>query len=248
MVSDAYHSLNLRIVQSNIKFRISKNWSAFFTVVSILLCISSCRNKSENSSDNALASQDTLIISEALITPIGGSNSALKSEKFYLVIKNDTSDFTCLINTSTESGTYSINISFHANNISYEERLNELLIILPHINNKYPLDSLRSIYLGRLIYYGDLAVSVTEAYNRAYTSYKKAEDHQAISTFLLETRLADDFNKLLKPYALSIQKISPEKIFFADKKELLLLSKVKHNQDSIPDKILDCMLWLNAER
>lgn len=246
MVSDAYYSFNLRIVQLNTKFCISQNWSAFLKILSVLLCISSCRNKIENFSDNLINSQDTLVRSETLITPIEGSSAALKSERFYLVIKNDTSDFTCLVNTSTESGTYSLNISFYASNISYEERLKELLIILPGISKKYPLDSLRSIYLGRLIYYGDLAISVTEAYNRTYTSYKKAEDYQAISTFLLKTQLADDFNKLLKPYGLSVQKISPEKIFFADKKELLLLSKVKQNKDSIPDKILDCMLWLGV--
>jgi hypothetical protein len=246
MVNDACYSLNIRIVQSNTQFCISKNWPAFLTILSVLLSISSCINKSENSSGNVINSHDTLIRSEMLITPIAGSAS--NSERFYLVIKNDTSDFTCLINTSTESGTYSLNISFYASNISYEERLKELEIILPHINKKYPLDSLRSIYMGRLIYYGNLAVAITEAYHREYTSYKNVEDYQAISTFLLKTKLANDFNKILKPYGVSIQKISPEKIFFADKKELLLLSKVTHNQDSISDKILDCMLWLGVSQ
>lgn len=220
----------------------------FLLFLNLLFVSVCCQNRSKHDLVESAISQDTLVGSEVLKTKIAGSGLLLTSERFYLVIKNDTSDFTCLINTSTESGTYSLNISFYASNISYEERLKELLIILPHINEKYPLDSLKSIYMGRLIYYGDLAVAVTEDYHREYTSYKNAEDYQAISTFLLKTKLAEDFNKLLKPYAISIKKISPEKIFFADKKELLLLSKVTHNQDSIPDKILDCMLWLGVSQ
>ncbi len=246
MVSDARHSLNIKIVKSNTGFCIGKGCFIFSVALSVLLFINSCKNNENDSLVNVTNSPDTLVRSELLITEIAGFSSPLKSEKFYLIIKNDTSDFTCLLNTSKENRTYSLNISFYDSNTSYEDRLRAIRTILPYINKKYRLDSLKSIYLGRLIYYGDLAISVTEAYNREYSSHKKIEDYQAISTFLLETQLAYDFNELLKPYAVSIQKISPEKIFFADKRELLSLSKVKHNQDSIPDKILDCMLWLKV--
>lgn len=219
-------------------------FSLFLNLLFVSVC---CQNRSKPDLVESAILQDTLLGSEVLKTKIAGSGLILTSERFYLIIKNDTSDFTCLLNKSKENGTYSLNLSFFIGNATYEQRLSEFVKMLPYINAKYPMDSLKSIYLGRLIYYGDLAISVTKAYHKKYASYKKEEDYEAISTFLLQTKLRDDFNKILKPYAVSIQKISPEKIFFADKEELLTLSKITYPADSIPGKILDCMIWLKVD-
>jgi hypothetical protein len=219
----------------------------FLPFLNLLFVSVCCQNRSKHDLVESAIPQDTLVRSEVLKTKIAGSGLLLTSERFYLIIKNDTSDFTCLLNTSKENGTYSLNLSFFIGNATYDQRLIEFTKMLPYINTRYHLDSLKSIYLGRLIYYGDLAISVTKDYHKKYTSYKKAEDYEVISTFLLQSQLTDDFNKILKPYAVSIQNISPEKIFFADKEELLTLSKITYPADSIPGKILDCMIWLKVD-
>lgn len=209
--------------------------------LSFLTILLSCKQNSKLS-DTVSVVPDTVVRSEEFSTQIAGSNYLIKSERFFLIIKNDTSDFSCLINQSKEDGSYTMNLSFYAGHANYFDRLREFSKMLLPISQKYNLDSLKSIYLGRLIYYGDLAVSITGSYQNKYDLGKKIEDYQGISTFLMNTQLAHDFDTILKPYSVSIKKISAEKIFFADKAELLSLSKITANPDSIPDKILDCMV------
>ncbi|GCC53455.1 hypothetical protein SanaruYs_36990 [Chryseotalea sanaruensis] len=225
---------------------IDKKWCSTYLLLILLLNLVGCNKSNNSSSEMPPVKQDTLVQSQELTTQLVNSNYLLKTEKYFLLINNDTSDFNCLISKSKEDRSYSMNLSFFAGYSSYAERLKELKLILPSIDQKYSLDSLKSIYLGRLIYYGDLAISVTKSYQEQYDTSKKIEDYEAISTFLMKTKLADDFNTLLKPYAVSIKKISAEKIFFATKTELLTLNKISYNRDSIPDKILDCMIWIKV--
>jgi hypothetical protein len=224
--------------------------NSYYSLLLLILFLSfiSCSKSNNNSAKKPIVQQDTIVGIQELTTKITSSNYLHKSVRFFLLINNDTSDFSCLINKNREDGTYSMNLSFYGVHSSYDERLKELETILPVINERYSLDSLKSIYMGRLIYYGDLAISVTKAYHEHYDSGKKSENDEAISSFLMKTRLANDFDKLLKPYAISLKQISSEKIFFADKTELLTLSKVTNKADSIPEKILDCMIWLKIDK
>lgn len=227
----------------------SKTGITYYLLASFTLF--ACQRQAEvDKAATMTVSKDTLIQSQWLHESMPEASHLVTSEKFFLVIKKDTSDFNCLVNKLKENRKYTFQISITSGYSTYAQRLRELQKLVPEINRKYPIDSLQSIFLGRLIYYGDLAIGITQAYHRHYSesTIVSTKHYPSIASFLLKTQLAEDFNKILRPYGVAIQNISVEKIFFADKKELLTLGRVSSPTDSIPEKILDCLIWMEIDR
>ncbi|MBE9510422.1 MAG: hypothetical protein IMY71_06045, partial [Bacteroidetes bacterium] len=119
---------------------------------------------------------------------------------------------------------------------------------LPQASTDFCFDSLKTIFIGRLILSWDLAIEVISQYRQAFGENEKIEDHQKVSQFLLESRLTTDLNKLLNTYNISVDKVYPEKIFFTTKKDLCRASKIETDSTSVPGIILDCLIWVGLKR
>jgi hypothetical protein len=128
--------------------------------------------------------------------------------------------------------------------------MEELSAILPEAAKEYNFDSLQSMFLGRLVYNGDIAVEVTKQYKEKLGANEKitTADYKTIAQFLASSTLAADFNQLFKPYGITVSGVSIEKVFFTTKKELYRVCTIETDSLSVPDKILDCITWIQLKR
>ena len=97
---------------------------------------------------------------------------------------------------------------------------------------------------------GDLAVELTEAWLEQYGDYLTitTKDYPKISGFLLNSKLAADFNEVFEPFSLSVKKVIIEKAFFTTSGELLNYCSLERDTAGIPARILDCITWIALER
>lgn len=120
--------------------------------------------------------------------------------------------------------------------------------ILTRAEKEYNFDSISSISLGRLILNGDLAVDLTNNYYQKFGTNSKLESYSNVRSFLKESKLGADMNDLFKPYSISVDDVSIEKLYFTSRKELLLASKIETDTLTIPYKILDCIVWIRLTK
>ncbi len=224
-----------------------------FTVILMLIISCSCHNRKKNGKVvSELNNLDTLISQKNVTGEIAGSAYTKKAIEYFAVIKNDTSGFRPIFIESIENGSVSINLNlpYSDKTETYSQRLREMKLILPESTKDFNPDSLMSISVGRLILTGDLAVEITEQYRTRFGESEiiNTSDYGKISDFLLETQLANDMNELFSPYSVSVAKITIEKAFFTTKNELLHNSRVERNLAEIPDKILDCIVWIRFKK
>ena len=132
--------------------------------------------------------------------------------------------------------------------MTYRQRLAEIGMILPKASKDFDFASLTSIYFGRLILSGDLAVDITKQYRQKFGSSNKLPDYATVGEFLAKSKLGTDLDSLLSPYSISVDKVSMEHLFFTTKKDLYWASKIETDTRKVPDTILDCMTWVQLTK
>ncbi|HYF03995.1 MAG TPA: hypothetical protein VEC36_11495 [Patescibacteria group bacterium] len=216
----------------------------FVIVLVSLLAISSC----EKNSDEAIsqkAKNDTIIGTREIKNEIAGGAYRMRARGYFLIVNNDTSKFMPIAVESnghyfTDTGAVFIELDFKKDKF-YSQQMQELSRLLPTIAKDFELDSLKGIWLGRLVQTGDLAVRITNELGGNVKTTPTAKNYNHASKLLKNSSLGISFNKLLNEYHLEVDKIQIEKLDYWKKEILLQESKVNVDTSSIPDKILDCM-------
>lgn len=200
------------------------------------------------SEDQVIPDQsDTIILKKDLTLEIGDSTYKRRETGYFIVIGSDTSIFMPVFSQSIQGGAISIDLrprTFKTE--TYYQRLEELGIILSNVSDDYSIDSLVVIFLGRLISYGDLAVTLTGEFDVKFGDKDEVEvsEYENIKHFLLASSLTSDLNGILKPFSKKVESFHIENVLFADKEELMNLGNVSSDPSKIPDKIFDVMIWV----
>lgn len=210
-----------------------------------------------------ISNSDTITCQKNLIGEVASSAYLQRATGYFLISGNDTSGFMPVFTESKENGKINIdlNLPYAGMKKPFQEKIpikdpkpysqwfKELEIILQTASKDYNLDSTGSISIGRLILTGDLAIDITKEYKKKFGTKEQitTADYGKTEKFLLSSKLAEDFNKLLLPYRLKSKKISIEKTFFTTKEDLINNSITETIPDSIPETILDCITWIITE-
>lgn len=193
---------------------------------------------------------DTLIGSKVITNELAGSAFRRRATGYFVIVNGDTSRFISYFKELKEGGRISLDIHYTPKAMTYRQWMQELSTILPVAQQDYNFDSLQSLFLGRLVYNGDIAIYVTKEYRKKVGKKEniRTTDYKKIEEFLTESKLAADLNELFNPYNISVSGFSIEKVFFTTKKELLQVSAVETDPSIIPDKILDCITWVKLKK
>lgn len=187
---------------------------------------------------------DTLVGRKSIPGEIAGSSYQKSATGYFVIINSDTSDLVCIVAKSKIDGKIAMAIRFAERTMSYRQQLTELKKILPEVRKDFAFDSLKSMYMGRLVRYGDLAVDVTKQYRNRFGETDPLTDFVTRAEFLGTSKLGTDLNDLFNPYGISVHKIVTEKFFFTSKRELYRASPIETDTAAIPEKILDCITWI----
>jgi len=226
-------------------------------ILLLVAFLAGCNNNQQNSVPKEITSEnkitnDTIVGSKTITDEIAGSAYRKRAIGYFVVTDSDTSKFTCIFVESKDGGKVHIdlNIPYSKNTMTYNQRIRELRLILPIAFKDFNLDSLSSIYLGRLVQNGDISIVVTRQYEKQFgnTNRIKLTDYPKIAAFLKESQLAIDLNDLFKPYSFVVDEIFPEKLFFTSKKELYRLSPIETDTTNVPNRIIDCMTVVQLKK
>jgi hypothetical protein len=213
-------------------------------VISILII--ACDRQAEVNKltpDAGTFNADTLIGRIPITNEIAGSAYRKRAMAYFLIINGDTSDFRCILTESNENAQVDMEIRFKRRK-SYRQQLRELQKLIPAGVRDFDYDSLRSIFISRLVTTGDLAVDISRQLQGDSISIN---NYSEVKQFLLKTKLASDFNRLLTPFYCSVAGFSVEKVFLTDKKILFRNATVESDTSAIPEHILDCITWIRIQ-
>jgi hypothetical protein len=217
-----------------------------------LTCNQNGKSVSSQTSSEKQTTADTIVGSKLMTNEVAGSSYLKKAIGYYIIVGNDTSDFTCIFSESKDGGKVGmdLNISYSKITMTYGQRMNELKKILSVAVKDFNFDSLTTIDFGRLVLSGDLAIDITNQYKQKFGTSTKITDYDygMVSRFLENSKLATDLDNLFKPYSISVVNVSIEKVFFTTKEDLYQLSKIETDTTKVPDRILDCMTWVRLTR
>jgi hypothetical protein len=223
-----------------------------FLTLLLTVCSQNGNGVSAQSGNQKQVTADTIVGSKSMTGEVAGSSYLERAIGYYLIIDKDTSDFTCIFTESKDGGKVGIdlNISYSKITMTYGQRMEELKKILPVAFKDFNFDSLNTIGYGRLVLSGDLAIDITNQYRQKFGTSTKITnyDYGAVSKFLLTSKLATDLDILFKPYSISVDNLSIEKVFFTTKEELYHVSKIETDSTKVPGRILDCMTWVRLTR
>lgn len=222
----------------------------------LLLLLTACSDSGQGNStatnEKAIPTNDTIVGSKTITNEIPGSAYNERATGYFVVVGKDTSDFTCYFIKlkKEEGGPVGMSIRFEKRTVSYRQRMNELRIILPVAAREFEFDSLTSITIGGLTSSGDLAIDITNHYRQLYGTSDKIEEkkYKEIGQFLAKSKLGADLDSLFKPFSISVDKVFPEKLYFTTKEDLYRSSKIETDSAKVPDKILDCLIWVRLTR
>jgi len=228
----------------------------FYNILTLcFLIVIGCQKRGQETTvfENAeLTNQDITIGQQQVTDEIAGSAYRKRATKYFVIADNDTSSYSPVFTENNDGGIVGmdLNIRYPDNSKSYNEWMGELEKILPRAAQDYNLDSLKVIFVGRLIETGDLAIEVTLQYHDTFKGYDniRTADYQRVSDFLLTSKLTDNFNKLFEPYAISVEEIGVEKVFFTTPKNFEHYSKIETDSARIPTQILDCQTWIKMKK
>jgi hypothetical protein len=191
-------------------------------------------------------SSDTTIVSRSITNEIPGSALRKRAKQYYFITGKDTSSLQFYMIESND-GNVDIDIADHRishENISYRELLTELKAILPMASKDFNFKVLHSIFLGRLVQKGDIAVQISNQYSHEIGSASKKIDYTKTVKFLIHSKLSSDLNIAFKIYNLSVHDVSIEHPFFTTKNELYYQNIIETPSNEVPKKIFDCMAWV----
>lgn len=138
-------------------------------ILGILICVLlSCRqNQSDKTvltDDKSVVTLDTIVGRKTITDEIAGAVYRKRAIGYFVIVNSDTSVFTCIFSESKASEKVSMDMRFPRASMTYRQRMTELRTILPEAAKDFKLDSLKSIYLGRLVKNGDIAIQVTDQF------------------------------------------------------------------------------------
>jgi len=171
--------------------------------------------------------------------------------EYFVVTGNDTSDFEIVFSQNADNGKIYIIAKYellYKKGKLYKTRIIEFEKILQSAKHDFNYDSLSTIVLGRLVSTGDLAIAVTNEFIKKYGNKFEKVDYTYVPKFLLESKLAKDINKLFRPYSLQLDNISIEKLGFIPSKYITASSIIDTPKSEIPEKIIDCMIWIELKK
>ncbi|MEI7597348.1 MAG: hypothetical protein WCK02_16485 [Bacteroidota bacterium] len=219
-------------------------------IILLLGCNDNRQNSFAKSTSLDKLSIDTIVGSKTITNEIPGSAYRKRAIGYFVIIGKDTSDYTCIFTESKDNNNVGIdlNIKYLKASMTYRQRLKELKIIMPKAATDFNFDSLTGISFGRLILSGDLAIDVTKQYRQKYGASNKLQNYLTVQEFLKQSKLCADIDNLFKPYSISSDKVSIEKLFLTSRTELCWASKIEADTSNVPDKILDCMLGVKLKK
>ncbi len=217
-----------------------------YKIISLILftTLFSCTEKKVNSRNSSEVGRKNIQ------DEIAGSIYRKRAIGYFTITEKDTSKYMCIFSESKLGGKVSmdLNIPFYKNNMTYNERLNELRKILPEAAKDFNFDSLQYLDAGRLIESGDLAIDVMKQYKQKFNMTNRFESYSAVELFLKESKFGLDLDSLFKPYSISVSKVFIEKLFFTTKHDLIRASKLETDTTEIPNRILDCLISVELEK
>ncbi|MET4084015.1 hypothetical protein ABIB40_003988 [Pedobacter sp. UYP30] len=223
-------------------------------LVLFIVLLTACNDNRQNRFAQKLIENkviiDTIVGSKTITDELAGSAFRKRAIGYFVIIDRDTSDYSCIFTEAKDGGNVEINLnaSYLKPAISYKKRLAELRIILPNAAKDFNFDLLTGISFGRLISSGDLAINVTKQYHQKFGASDKLKSYTAVAQFLKESKLGTDLNNVLKPYSISVDKVSIEKLFFTSPRGLYWASKIETDSLNVPDKILDCIIGVHLRK
>jgi len=222
-----------------------------FTSVLFLMILLSCSDSGRQEDAANIPTEPAIkYFQKDMSDEVAGSSYIKKAHGYSVISGNDTSSFMPIFIESKTDLTVSLdlNLPYRKHNLCYADRLRELELILTEASKEYSISSISSVDIGRLILTGDLAVHLTEQYKQLYNDEKIfAKDYDKISSFLKTSKLADDMSRLFAPYNLEVNAVSIEKTFFTSKSELCKYALLETDSTAIPEKILDCITWVQLQ-
>jgi hypothetical protein len=207
------------------------------------------KNFTQGTAENKVT-VDTTVGSKIIIDEIPGSAYRKRAIGYFVIIRKDSSDYTCIFTESKIGDKVGIDLNnrYPYIDMTYGQRLEELKIILPKAAKDFNFDSLTTVGLGQLISSGDLAIEITKKYRNKFGTGGKLESYATVGQFLKESRLGADLDKLFKPYSISVDKVSIEKLHFTASKGLYSKSKIETDSTEVPSEILNCMIGVTLAK
>ena len=217
------------------------------SIAILLLILSACQTKPEAVNKISTSQPDTVIATVDLQQELAGSAYRQRATGYFLVIDGDSSLYRPAFTESNE-GRVSLMLGLHPL-LPYDEQLAQLETLLPHAARSYALDSLHSVFMGRLVQTGDLAIDITKEYLVEFNGYGSTAttEYSVIADFLAHSRLGRDLDQVFSPYRLKVSGTSIEKVFFTEPYLSGPIDSARYAAGEIPEKVLDCMTWVIME-
>jgi hypothetical protein len=220
--------------------------SSFFIA---LLLLQSCNETKVSAVDQSkteiYTNEDTIIGSKIITNELAGGAYRSRANSYFIVVGSDTSVFQPVFMESKEGGIVGLDFhtSFVRKGLTHQQRMLELIRIIPRAAIDYDLTKLGGVYLIGLSSPPDLAISITQEYRaKVDETFKDLNDYQAFSEFLLDSQLGNELNEIFRPYGVEIEKFNLEKLRLIPKEQFLQWHKVESDTTEIPDKIIDCFV------
>jgi hypothetical protein len=138
-----------------------------------------------------------------------------------------------------EDSSVALRFNFYST-LSFQQHLHYQQLILEELANDYALNRTSSIFLGRLLYTGDLALQTTKEIQTANWD----GSHAQLNLLLPQTEVVRAYQTILSPFGLTVRDVSIEKVMLAEKSSLLNFATITMPENEQPDRVLDGMLWL----
>jgi hypothetical protein len=215
-------------------------------LVTLLL---SCERKQTEATVSQRAERDTIVTSKVITDEIPGAAYRSEAKGYYVVSNTDTSKLMLTLSRTRAHGRVVVDIRYRPD-MTYRQQWRELQLIFPHVLRDFDvnLDSLNMVTLHMLVSSGDLAIDIARQYEHIFGEKDRSLTHAKVSAFLMRSKLVRDWNALLKEYSVRVDTVFTEKNFFTEKSTAFYYSQIESDTLNMPDKILDCMLWLRLKR
>jgi hypothetical protein len=210
-------------------------------IIPIFLLLFSCNSESNvtQTGESSIPEErpDTIVGVQVVLAEVAGTDYIQK--EYFIIIKSDTSSFSCIITENKFNGKISIHykyspyekmpalissddtvavaeyVSFKKNNpkLNYKDQVKELKLILNYASKDYDLRKLSSMKLAMLSV-DDLSQSITKQYISQYGETFPPNSNQKVATLIENSHLRKDLNNILSPYLVIVNKTSVDGLMY----------------------------------